>query len=783
MSMQLGPSHDAQRFRASNRLALAIVFVGVLLLIVRLVLVQYVRGERYEKYAAIERVSRIRAQAPRGLIKGADGTVIARNIESHRLEVLPGRVKPEHIPALAQTLRGLLDMTDAEYEGLIADLGRPVDPRKRRPLVVRRDLVSAHCPYDSSPLELVPEVPYGFCTTCGRDFEALPQKKACPFDQRKLIAVGNGSGWHCPSCDRDFQAGDLCPYDEHALRHGHHNLKCPLCQRTFNDEVAVLRANLHRLPEARVLAEIQREYPFRYLASHILGFMSYVDKRDLAEPGPDGQPRFGLNDRVGRSGLERALDLVLRGIDGEQILVQRSGAESQARDLDELIAAMKPRHTVPGMSVRLTLDLDLQRVAKVAMKDVFSGAAVVLDAHTGAVLVLYSKPSFDPNSLSGKRTPQSRGSADISAYAPLLDKALHAFPPASTYKVVAATAALEEGLITPQTTFHCPGYYEYGGRRFRCHLHRGHGDLNVQQALRSSCDVFFYHLGEQLGLDRLEHYARLLGFGEHTGIEIRESTGRIPTRDWYRDHVKGGYFPGFALSTAVGQKDVTTTPLQIARTYAGIGTGTLPSSTLLAAFEAQDGRLTVPPHQPARAMGIKASTLAILRAGLRSVVNDEGGTAYSAQPKAGTMAGKTGTAQAAQRPRADVLERLAGDTAAINRLATWLQNDHAWFVGYAPADDPQITVAVFVEHGGSGGHNAAPIARQIVEAWYVHHPAAIPAAKQAAPRYRKAAPQTDDAPEPDEDQLEEHNPEHEPSVPDEPATRDGEEPSGEEATP
>lgn len=737
----LGPSHDAHRFHARNRLAMAGVFVAIVVLIVRLVMVQGLMGANFEKIATIERVGKVRAQAPRGQIKGADGTVLARNLESHSLELLPAKVKPERVAAIVAQLRELLDMTDAEVEALRGELRREADPRKRQPLVVRRDLVSTHCPYDSSQLELTSEVEYRFCSVCGRSYEPVPARKACPFDQRKLQSIPGGDGMRCPSCDREFSQADQCAYDHHAVHHGHHNLKCPLCQRTFNDEVAVLRANLHLLPEARLQSEIQREYPFRYLASHLLGYVGYVTDGDRAPLLPWLPARYALTDRLGKTGLERAFDAALRGIDGEQVVVRRSGNDESARGMDDLIAGLQPRATVAGLTLRLTLDLELQRAVKVAMKDVFSGAAVVIDARSGEVLALYSKPSFDPNTMSGKRAPHAKTASDTAAYAPLLDKAVHAFPPASTFKIVAAIAALEESVVNTQTTFHCPGYYDFGGRRFHCHSKRGHGDVNLREAIRSSCDVYFYHLGELLGLDRLEAWARKLGYGETTGIEIHEAQGRLPTREWYAQHVKGGYYPGFALSTAVGQKDVTATPLQVARVYAALGRdGILPNVTLVQGFEGPDGKLLPRLARPeGRELPVKPATLRFIRSALLAVVNDEGGTAYSSQPTTVTLAGKTGTAQAAQRPRSELVERLKADPMALGRLTTWMQNDHAWFVGYAPAEDPEITVTVFVEHGGSGGHNAAPIAGKIVDAWFARHPRAKAAEATAGKARRKAA--------------------------------------------
>jgi penicillin-binding protein 2 len=716
--LQLGSTHDRDAFAVRNRVAMAVIAAGVLLLGARLLLVQIVHGERYEQYAAIERIAKVRASAPRGLLLGSKGEVLARNIESHRLEILAHRVTPDRIAPIAATLRSLLDMTDAEIAGLLADLKAPIEPGRGKPIVVRRDLVSSHCPYDSHALELVGETPYGHCTTCGRSYEPPPKKASCPVDRRKLVPSGNGDGAHCPSCGREFSVAARCPYDDTPIHRGHHILRCPMCGRSFDDEVARLRSNLHLLPEARVRTEIQREYPYRYLASHLLGYMSRVNERDLRPFDEGGEPRFELDDRIGRTGLEKALDALLRGIDGEEVLVRRRGQEERGSDIDELLEAMAPRPTVPGLSAKLTLDLALQRDVKVAMAHVHSGAAVAIDARTGAVLALYSKPSFDPNAWSGRLTPERKAQIDASPFAPLMNKAVHPFPPASVYKVVAAAAALEEGVVTPTTTFYCPGYYEFGGRRFRCHKRSGHGDENLQSAIEHSCDVYFYKVGEQLGIDRLEAYGRRMGFGEQTGIEIREASGMVPTKAWYTRR-KGRYFPGFALSTAVGQKDVTATPLQVARVYAAIATGgVLPNVHVVDHFDA-DGHAIAPiGRAKARDVGLRKGTLELIRAALLGVVESEAGTARKSRVEGLKMAGKTGTAEAAQR----------APEGTPDDIEHWLQEDHAWFVGYAPADAPEIVVAVFVEHGGSGGHVAAPIVARIMGRWHQRRGGSAPEA-------------------------------------------------------
>jgi penicillin-binding protein 2 len=729
-SVFLGPSHNAAAFSVRNKLALLVIVAGLGVLMVRLVLVQVVRGPQYERFAAVERVSKVRAIAPRGVIIGNRGEVMARNIESHRLEILLRRVRPERAVPIADTIRTVLDVTDSEYNGLIAELRHPHRPRRNAPLVVRHGLVSNHCPYDSHALEMSGEVPYSFCSTCGRRYEQPPRRHLCPVDRRRLHPSGNGDGLHCTICGREFLDKETCPYDDTPVQRAMHILRCPICGRTYNDEVALLRSQLHLLPEARVRAEIQREYPYRYLASHLLGYMARVNQRDLRPFVAGGPARFSLNDRTGRTGLERSLDTLLRGVDGDQVLVRRRGTEEDASDLRELIEVMQPKPTLPGLSVHLTLDLELQRTAKVAMSHVRSGAAVVLDARTGKVLVLYSKPSFDPNVWSGRLTAELKARIDSNHYAPMLNKAVRAFSPASTYKVVTTVAALEQGLITPETKHHCPGHYEFGGRRFRCYNRDGHGNLDLLSALQKSCDVYFYKVGEKLGIDRLHRYGREMGFGESTGIEIHESVGRVPSRAYYSDR-NIRYFPGFALSTAVGQKDVTATPLQLARVFAGIASGgQLPSVTLLDSLQRAGKRVEVMGRRPGRRVELKPQTLATLRDGLTRVVEREGGTAYRHRLAGVRVAGKTGTAEAAERGK-------KGLPKAVKR---WLKEDHAWFAAFAPAAQARIVTVVFVEHGGGGGAVAAPIAKRIMAAWFKAHPDAMTTAKVADPRPGLDAP-------------------------------------------
>jgi len=532
----------------------------------------------------------------------------------------------------------------------------------------------------------------------------------CPLDRKKLVPSGNGKGLHCEVCAREFTSSPTCPYDGTTTTEHLHTLHCHVCGRGYNDEVAVLRSNLHRLPGARIETHLRREYPYRYLASHLIGYMSLVTKEDL-DAHPLDAARFAPDDLIGRAGLERALDGLLRGADGEQILMRSTnGREQDASDVQSIMDAYKPRRAVPGRSVRLTIDVRLQRVVKDAMSRVRSGAAVVIDPNTGDVLAIYSKPSLDPNIWSGRLSREAKERIDTNPYAPLLNKAARAFAPGSVYKIVAAIAGLEEGIITPDRTLYCPGHYEFGGRRFRCHLQRGHGEMNMEDALEKSCDVYFYRLGEMLGMETLEAYARRLGFGEPSGVEISESQGRVPSKDWYRERA-AGWHPGFVLSTAVGQKDVLITPLQLARVYATVANGgTLPNLHVVQGIEGEEGGGLLPlaEKRPARRIDVKQRTLSVVRRGLWRVVNAAGGTAHQNALETVEMAGKTGTAEARQSAK----------PGTSPDIARWLQEDHAWFVGFAPFERPRLLIVVLVEHGGHGGNVSAPVVKRIADTYF-----------------------------------------------------------------
>jgi len=369
------------------------------------------------------------------------------------------------------------------------------------------------------------------------------------------------------------------------------------------------------------------------------------------------------------------------------------------------LANLKYEAAVPGNNVVLTLDVEIQRILQSALSDQHSAAIVVMDVRNGEVLGMYSAPSFDPNEWSGRLTRDRKKYYDENPYYPMINKATTAFPPASTFKVLTALAALNTGTITHDTSINCPGYYDYAGHRFGCYNKYGHGDLQLEKALSASCDVYFYRIGEWLGMDRIEEYAMKFGLGRRTGIEIGEEAGVVPSREWHEAHSRGGFQPGFTLSTAVGQKDIKATPLQMAMLLSEVVNGgfTVHPFVVSRVEDMQGNLVRSLVRQRGEAIGIPTEYLDVVKRAMVGTYDDPDGTGHASRLDSIRLAGKTGTAEARQVK-----------TGVDPYVAQWLAEDHAWIVTYAPADNPTIAVACIVEHGGFGGSVAGPIVSKVI---------------------------------------------------------------------
>ncbi len=470
------------------------------------------------------------------------------------------------------------------------------------------------------------------------------------------------------------------------------------------EQMAALTTHQSEFRGVDVVAVPVRSYPFGALGAHALGYLNEVSAEDLETLRDQG---YRAGDTVGRSGIEKAWESYLRGRRGHRrVLVDSRGRASDPSNQGELV------EPVPGRDLSLTIDMDLMRIIERAFRVHPSGGAVVVDVHSGRVRALFSKPSYDLNEIAGRLTPARASEIQNDPYRPLIDKTIYgSYFPGSTFKVFSFLAALGADVTHMSDHIHCPGYYEFGGRRFRCsHVH---GDVDAHYALVQSCNTFVYDLAPRVGIDRLHRYATEFGLGERTGIGINtESAGFIPTYAWYMEHYDNQFRGGFTLNESIGQGNTSVTVIQLALAYAAIANGgTLFVPQLVERVLAPDGEVieTFSPRVRRR-VSVSPEHLAFIRAGLVGVVNDPKGTAYEARIEGGVpVAGKTGTAQVSQPPEGD--ERYG-----------YRSRSHAWFAAFAPAENPELAIVLLVEHGGSGGNAAAPLVTQIVNEYLGEQP-------------------------------------------------------------
>jgi penicillin-binding protein 2 len=504
------------------------------------------------------------------------------------------------------------------------------------------------------------------------------------------------------------------------------------------DVVATLETHAAELPAVDVVSIPVREYPSGDIGAHVLGYMAEVDAERLTTLRSAG---YVEGDRIGVTGVERGWESYLRGTRGwEKVLVDAKGRRRQGGD--GIIEEPRGIAPIPGRDLRLTLDADVQKAIDKAMRGQLAGGVAVVDVRTGRILGLYSKPSYDPNALSGGSGKQVIRDAFRRLYSdplkPALDKTVSgAYPPGSTFKPFTALAALEKGLIEPRITSQCKGFLTFGKRTFRCtHVH---GATNLNKALAESCNVYFWRLVAEygVGMDVIAEMSQRYGFGTKTGLGVNaEASGRMPTRAWMTIRNKGQYRLGYGLNAAIGQGATTVTVLQLALSYAALANGgTLYQPQIVRAVETSNGTV-VQEFTPRvrRQVDVRPENLVLVQRALVAGVNEVGGTAYTRRLEGVDVAGKTGTAQ--------VSHRLARGAEA--ERVWYFNREHAWFAGYAPTRSPEVAIVVLVEHGGAGGKHAAPVAFEVIKAYQelarerqlgpragVQSPGRAPAAKSA----------------------------------------------------
>ncbi|MCS7236508.1 MAG: penicillin-binding protein 2 [Armatimonadota bacterium] len=446
------------------------------------------------------------------------------------------------------------------------------------------------------------------------------------------------------------------------------------------------------LPGVQVEAEPVRVYPFGSVGAHVLGYLGEVSQEELEALRPRG---YRPGDLVGKAGVERSYDVVLRGDDGEHV-VEVDAAGRPLRVLRE-----QPGR--PGNTLVLTLDWELQQEAERQLGD-RPGAVVAMDPRTGEVLAMASSPSFDPNAFAAGIPERDWQQLSRDRRNPLMNRATaSAYEPGSVFKVVTGLAALQEGRAAGSSRFVCTGSLQLGRWVFRDL--QAHGVVDFATGVAQSCNVMFWTLGRSLGPDALARYARQLGFGQPTGIDLPpEAAGVVPDADYKRRVWHEPWYPGDTLNMAIGQGFVLATPIQVARAMSAVANGgTLLQPRVTRAVLSPEGQVvrTFSPVVQGR-LQLSGQALRALRRSLEAVV--ERGTGRAARVEGLRVAGKTGSAEV---PRG---------------------RPHAWFAGYAPAEDPRIVVVVLVEHGYRGGLSAAPIAQAVLSRWWAGQQAARPQA-------------------------------------------------------
>ena len=467
------------------------------------------------------------------------------------------------------------------------------------------------------------------------------------------------------------------------------------------DQVAMIQAQSVSFPELNVNPVQRRNYPYGVMAAHVMGFIGEVNEKELAQ-----HKELKQGDLIGKRGVELMYDNYLRGKDGAEYWEY----DSHGRRLSEYVPARKV--AAAGDNVYLTIDFELQRRAEqYFIENEMVGAAVALDPRTGEVLAMVSSPAFNPNVYSKRFAPDVYKTISSNPFKIELNRTIQGlYSPGSVFKAVMAMAGLSEGVINPSTTFDCTGSAVFFGRRFRCYKKEGHGIVDVQRALKVSCDIFFYNTGARLGIDRIAQYAHNLTFGEISQVDLDgEKAGIVPSTKWAAEKQHRKWYPSETISVAIGQGPLIVTPLQVANMMAAIANGGKvfrPHVVRMIEHTDADGqvqRLKVA-SEVLHEVKLESDALHAVKQGLWKVVNEDGGTGGSARVEGLDISGKTGTVQV-----------VAQHGWVKGASLPYRSRDHAWFASFAPRDNAQMVVVVFIEHGGHGGTESAPLAKLMYE--------------------------------------------------------------------
>jgi penicillin-binding protein 2 len=489
------------------------------------------------------------------------------------------------------------------------------------------------------------------------------------------------------------------------------------------DQRTRIESHLYALPGVITDVRPRRDYVGGSLAAHLLGSIGEIQRSQL-ETRRYADYRQG--EVIGQAGIETTLQDELRGRAGGRNLVVNVAGRVMDQ-LDEI-------EPVPGGTAILSIDLDLQEALEAAYApavvggEAKMGAAVALDANTGDVLAMVSKPAYDPNAFAGGIDAEAWKALTEDEWRPLQNRAIAGqYPPGSIYKALVAAAGLEEGLVEPSKKVFCPGSFRLGRRAYRCWKKGGHGWVDLHRALAESCDVYFYRLGLDLGIDRIAFFARAVGLGSRTGVRLpQEQPGLVPTSAWKERRFGEVWLRGETVSASIGQGFNLTTPIQMAVAYAALvnGGNVVRPRLVLETIDPDGGHRPGPAPEVRSTVPIAAKHLERVKRALEGVVHDRGGTGGRARVKGVRVGGKTGTAQVVGLRHTEGLE---------DHEITLRHRDHAWFVGFAPVESPEIVVAAVVEHGGHGGAAAGPVVQRVLARYFEKKLAPAPVEESEEP--------------------------------------------------
>ncbi|MCF8068164.1 MAG: penicillin-binding protein 2 [Desulfobacterales bacterium] len=475
-----------------------------------------------------------------------------------------------------------------------------------------------------------------------------------------------------------------------------------LMQDIGRDALAAIAVNKFDLPGVTIEVKPLRHYIDKQFAAHLVGYLGEISAAELK------MKKYADNrggDYIGKFGIEKTYEKLLRG--------ERGGRQVEVNARGRNVRVIDTVDAIPGYNLHLTIDYEVQKKAESLLADK-AGAVLAIIPSTGELLAMASSPSFDQNIFVSGMSHKEWQDLSTNPLRPMENKAIQGtYPPASVYKIITAMAGLEEGVIDENTVFECNGSIWYGDRAFRCWRRGGHGAITLNTALAESCDVYFYQVGQKLGVDRLAWYAKACGFANPTEIDLdHESSGLIPTAAWKYARTGVPWQSGETLSIAIGQGYNLVTPLQQLSMISAIANGgrLMKPEIIQYAAVPENDLIFRPEPRELGVLPVSEKNLEIIKKGLWTVVNKRKGTAWQARLKNTDieMCGKTGTAQLVGRARVKEQDE--------EKLAGHLKS-HAWFVAYAPAENPEIAVTVIVEHGKHGSSTAAPIAREIIQTY------------------------------------------------------------------